>query len=145
MATLYNRATPAQFRILRIVAGAVKNAADSHPNISIPPTFARSVAKRAAGTLTAGWPEVLAARTPSSDIAGDILGPSRRSSIIPRFGRRRGSGDSIHRRSPYRVLWTNIAAQLWAIKRSGNMERYTAFVDILKLIDDLEKDSKNGR
>lgn len=45
---------------MRIVAGAVINAAHGHPEVQIGPQFARSVAKRAAGTLTAQWPDVLA-------------------------------------------------------------------------------------
>jgi hypothetical protein len=46
----------------RAVSGAVKNALDGHPDWVVPKDFARSVAKRAAGTLMAhAGPEVLAA------------------------------------------------------------------------------------
>ena len=65
MASLYRRATPSQQRILRIVEGAVKNASDAHPEVLISPRLKRSIAKRAAGTLTAQWPDVLAARASS--------------------------------------------------------------------------------
>lgn len=61
MTTLYRRATPQQRRVLRIVEGAVRNAAHAH-GLTLPPRFARSVAKRAAGTLTAQWPDALAPR-----------------------------------------------------------------------------------
>jgi hypothetical protein len=57
---LWNRATPSQYRMLRAIAGAVRNAAHAH-RLEIPKSFARSVAKRATGTLTAQWPDVLAA------------------------------------------------------------------------------------
>ena len=63
MASLYKRATPSQHFILRVVEGAVQNAQDAHPEMArIPPKFTRSIAKRATGTLTAQWPDVLAAR-----------------------------------------------------------------------------------
>ena len=77
MTSLYNRATPSQKRILRIVEGAVKNAIDAHPGWNVPHNFARSVAKRAAGTLTAQWPDVLAAR-PSDSADDDIVSSSPR-------------------------------------------------------------------
>src|SRR3990167_6188372 len=53
---------PSQNRIMRAVRGAVKNASDAHPNWKLDRRFVNSVAKRAAGTLTAEWHEVLAAR-----------------------------------------------------------------------------------
>lgn len=52
MATLYKRATKEQQQMLRIVAGAVRNAAHAH-GIVLEKNFARSVAKRAVGTLSA--------------------------------------------------------------------------------------------
>src|SRR5580693_7620146 len=61
MSTLSNRATPSQLRMLRAIAGAVDNAAHAH-KMELPNHFARSVAKRATGTLTAQWPDVLAAK-----------------------------------------------------------------------------------
>lgn len=62
MASLYNRATPSQARVLRIIEGAIKNACDAHPEIQISPRHRRSIAKRAAGTLTAQCQDVLAAK-----------------------------------------------------------------------------------
>lgn len=61
MSSLYKRASARQQKILRIVEGAVKNTADHHPEFEFSPRLARSIAKRAAGTLTAAWPDVLAA------------------------------------------------------------------------------------
>lgn len=63
MATLYKRANPLQKRLLRIVEGAVKNTFDAHPEVEDKSRFARSVAKRAVGTLTAQFGEVLAPTT----------------------------------------------------------------------------------
>ena len=56
MSTLAKRANPAQVRLMRIVAGAVKNVADCHPDWRFRPEFARSIAKRAVGTISAAWP-----------------------------------------------------------------------------------------
>jgi hypothetical protein len=61
MSTLCKRATPAQAVMLKMIEGAVKNAMDAHPDWSIDRRFAKSIAKRSAGTLSAQWPEVLAA------------------------------------------------------------------------------------
>lgn len=58
MVTLYKRATPSQQAILRAVEGAIKNVADCHPEYNLGPKFARSVAKRAAGTLYAQWLDI---------------------------------------------------------------------------------------
>lgn len=146
MATLYKRATPSQRIMLRIVSGAVLNAAHHHPGQEINARFARSVAKRAVGTLTARWPDVLAARCGASSdgrLSQPCLGGVQRGGLLVRTSRK-GSGDSGTRRSPYRKMWTEIAAQLYYIKRSGNTDRYNDFVDILKMIDAIEKSAKEG-
>jgi hypothetical protein len=44
--------------VFKAVRGAVKNTIDGHPNWVVPRDFARSVAKRAAGTLAGFAPEV---------------------------------------------------------------------------------------
>jgi hypothetical protein len=71
MVSLYKRATPSQVRILWAVEGAVLNTADCHSELGAilkpNPGLARSIAKRAAGTLTAQWPDVLAVRSAPSD------------------------------------------------------------------------------
>lgn len=60
MSTLSKRATPLQHQMLRIIEGAVINAHHAHPQSDITiETFARSVAKRAVGTLSAQLAGVL--------------------------------------------------------------------------------------
>ena len=61
MSTLSKRATPLQLQMLRIIEGAVLNAHHAHSkrDISIE-HFARSVAKRAVGTLSAQLADKLA-------------------------------------------------------------------------------------
>lgn len=68
MATLYKRASRIQMRMLRIIEGAVRNTLDAHPDICIYDEqgpidhnrFARSIAKRAVGTLSSQLDDVLA-------------------------------------------------------------------------------------
>lgn len=60
MVTLIKRATKRQHMVWRIVKGAVRDAAHVH-GMEMPRHFCESVAKRATGTLTAQWPDVLAA------------------------------------------------------------------------------------
>lgn len=135
MATLYNRAIPSQRRVLRIVEGAVKNAADAHPEIKFTPRIARSIAKRAAGTLTAQWPDVLAAQMPSvraDEKPGASVGAptSHRSR-----GSGRGSRTDYDPRSPLRFLWNRFSVEVGLAKRAGRTERAEAFIEILRAID----------
>lgn len=76
MTTLSKRATPHQARVLRMIEGAVKNALDAHPDYATMPRdkLARSIAKRAAGTLTAAWPEMLAPDRSASEPAPGCIG-----------------------------------------------------------------------
>lgn len=62
MTTLSRRATPAQQRVLKIVAGAVKQTLDHHPDWRTEDSarLATSIAKRATGTLTAAMPDAFA-------------------------------------------------------------------------------------
>lgn len=72
MTTLYKRANGPQSRMLKVISGAVMNTAHAHPEYRIDQKFARGVAKRACGTLTAQWPDVLAANAPSGSEPGDL-------------------------------------------------------------------------
>lgn len=140
MATLWNRATPSQYRMLRAIAGAVRNAAHAH-QVEVPKSFARSVAKRATGTLTAQWPDVLAAtanrRQDGSRATSTTRGPRGDHSIC---GRSEGDRLVLLRRSPIRTLWKRFAAGMWKVKHEGTPEQYTAHVRILKLLDEAQRE-----
>src|SRR5260221_505732 len=74
MTSLYKRATPRQAMVLRMIEGAVKNAAHAHPGRTIDDRMARSIAKLAAGTLTSQWGSVLAApRARSEGANGKVI------------------------------------------------------------------------
>lgn len=138
MTSLHNRATPAQRKVLRIVAGAVKNAADAHPNVRLTPTFASSVAKRAAGTLTAQWPDVLAAAAPSERPTSppcDGVGPL---ALTDQGPRRRPS--KLVRRSPLSILWKRLSLLIGEAKRAGEHERAAALIEAIRLVDQLRRE-----
>jgi hypothetical protein len=147
MTSLYNRATPRQTKVLKIIEGAVRNAVDAHKNWPIgEPRLPRSIAKRAAGTLTAAWPSVLALPLVASDRGDDYLGiisanvrpPCEPS--VDRSGTNR-SGDASYRswRIPVRRIAAAIAYETGQAKRAGNTERAAALIDVLRLLDDVLK------
>lgn len=80
MTTLSRRATPAQARILRAVAGAVRNVQHAHPDWIADPRAAGSIAKRATGTLTSQGGALAALITPSERAERLPLGPLRQQS-----------------------------------------------------------------
>jgi hypothetical protein len=145
MVTLYKRATPPQAMLLRVVEGSIKNACDAH-KVEFNPYFARSVAKRAAGTLSGCWPDVLAAKPsekqgPATCI---IAAPAARAAHLTEAARgsqvvRPGVGKShLTKASPLRQLETWMFRQMRAIKASGNEERARAFIDVLRHISSLK-------
>ena len=143
--------TPQQSRFFRAVFGAVKNAADGHPDWPITETMARSIAKRAAGTLTASRPEVLAASPPSER--------PRRRAVPPRpacvfgatsaggFGSTRAKGAPLRkaikvvgRRSHLSRLHKDISALLRPAKSAGQAQRVEALIEVLRMIDRMRKE-----
>lgn len=150
MVTLSKRSTPAQDRVLRIVEGAVLNEADAHGKPRDELT-ARSIAKRAAGTLTAQWPEVLAvstrlpAKRPVPD--GKCRACERRAELVERAVMRerqaltRNAGrraPQLLRRPPLVVLWEQVKREMWHLKRSDDPRTQT-YIEFLKMIDALQK------
>ena len=155
MASLYKRAAPAQERLIRIVEGAVLNAADAH---SIPrdPWLARSIAKRAAGTLSSQWREVLAVNTRPSE-TGAVSGVrkcracERRAHLAmlrvrKRYGVCNGTNAAERRayklvkRPPLLELWERLKRGMWAIKQSNDIAKFEATRDLLRMIDSLQKE-----
>lgn len=133
---------PAQDLVFRAVAGAVLNAAHGHPDWKLDRTIARSIAKRAAGTLTSSWSEVLAARQASSEQDGahglSGLRPARGSRRSDRANRgaplRGGRSNRPPRRSPLKLLHNQVGALVRPAKHAGQSERVEALVEVLRLI-----------
>lgn len=148
MATLYKRATPSQARILRAVAGAVKNVGDAHPEYGFNEYMARSIAKRACGTLTAQWPDVLAAKSVKGFSASEKGGlltyvrsrPASAEVCKPgRFSTHLAMSEpwgAPHRsrRSPLRLLQRDIGIMAGQARRAGNTERLAALADVLRML-----------
>jgi hypothetical protein len=142
MVTLAKRATPSQRRIFRAVVGAVKNVSDCHPESNITPRLARSIAKRATGTLTSQWSDVLAARAnfvPSESAGMSLLNlPGHRWRHTSHGAPRRGPSYS-RRRSPLRLLWKEFAIKVGEAKKNGQAEKVEAYIEILKRIANYEQ------
>ena len=151
MVTLAKRATPSQARILRIIEGAVLNTADAH-GFKRDERLARSVAKRAAGTLTAQWPEVLAGKPPKSEpvVVGYCRTCERRRHLAKRGARLehailtsgvalRGSSH-FNRRLPLLELWDRLNREMWHVSRSDDAAKIEAYRNLLRMIDRQHRD-----
>lgn len=139
MASLWKRATPSQHRMLRAIAGAVRNTASAH-SVALTDRFARGVAKRAVGTLTAQWPDVLAAadKRRQNGSRDTFLSRQPRGSELAE-GHSKGDRLRLLRRSPIRELWKSYAAGMWKVKR-GPPEVYAAHIRVLKLLDEAQRE-----
>ena len=136
------RISEAHVRIFRAVEGAVINTAHGHPRWRLTPEMARSIAKRATGTLTAQWPEVLAAQMQPSERAdgvGSSIGPNwpprRRQS---RTTKRRPASDH-QRRGPLFRLWKRISIEVGVAKRAGDEVRAAALIDVLRIVHEMRQ------
>lgn len=138
MTRISKRVDHAYARIHRAVAGAVVNTAHGHPKWGLSDTIARSIAKRAAGTLLAQWPEVLAA-VKSSLTSGS---PSVQD-LMPRSSASRPRGRGVYARyTPLDKLWKKLSKEVGKAKYSGNTERARTLIEVLKLIDKINNDQK---
>lgn len=121
--------------MIRAIQGAVKNAADAHPEYHIDGRFARSVAKRATGTLTAQWSEVLAARQMPSDWPDDAPSHRRQPSASKLLEKpRRRAPIPGTRRSPLRRVWKELSWRIGEAKRAGLQERAAALIEMIKVV-----------
>lgn len=138
MPTLYKRATVSQVRVLRILEGAIRNASHVHPEWAVPNHMARSIAKRAAGTLTADWPDVLAAGRQRSERATAQVcePPSTRRSSEERLGRR---APHPARRSPLQRALALLSHEIGRSKRAGDPGRMAALIHAIRIIAAVEK------
>lgn len=133
--SLYNRATPSQSRILRAVEGAIKNTCHAHPDLNISARDARSISKRAAGTLTAGWPDVLALRDSVASDSGALIPDetARLQLSDPHKATVRGAS-KVSMRPALRHLRAKLRYEMKRIKRDEHPEYARAIIDVLKMI-----------
>lgn len=121
----------------RIVAGAVRNAADGHPDWNLTRAMAQSIAKRAAGTLTAHLRETLAA-PPSAGQTGEANTPTGKHAA-QRTGQRARGAPPHQRRSLLRLLRGRLGFMAGEARRAGQVERAQALVEVLRFIADQQK------
>lgn len=132
--------------VLRMIEGACLNAGHAHPEHKMSRPFARSIAKRAAGTLTSQWRDVLAASQMQSDADGGE-GPLRRphagSGLVlnrPRRHRRVGNdgmeaaGTIEAVPAVLRRIHREISPWVNAARGSGDEDYASALIDVLKVI-----------
>jgi hypothetical protein len=136
MASLWKRANGPQRRMLRIVAGAVIDAANAHPNAKPDKRFARSVSKRAVGTLSAQWTEVLAApgRASSEAKCATLADALRRKAKLRRLCKR-GPAKGLIRWPPLAFAVREIGNQVGRARRTGQYEREAALIECLRIIN----------
>jgi len=146
MVSLYRRANDRQRRVLRIIEGAVKNTVDAHKGeLAIAPRFARSIAKRAAGTLTAQYPLALA--PPPSGASRDTAqlvdaaprsagGQQLPASRAPALNGPRAEAARAHalRPAPLALLRKELSIRAGRARRAGAVERIAIYVEVLRLL-----------
>lgn len=144
--------------VLRMVEGAVRDAAHCH-KVTLPERLARSIAKRAAGTLTAGWRDVLAAkltpsaREPDFSLSGSgsgarsqsVMGVRSRRSLMRVGDRDGGTASDYERRSPYFRVKKQLGIKAGQAKRANRPELYAAIIEALRAIAKLEKTDERSR
>lgn len=130
--------------MLRIIEGSVRDAVQAHGGVVIPEYMPRSIAKRAVGTLSSQWGDVLAAsQAPSESDAPQLCEGALRArlsclaggSLTRGAGRSRRVVSQQSRRHPLAKLVRAISVQLRNLKRAGEHERAAAFIDVLRMID----------
>ena len=139
LTSLYNRATPSQSRILRAVEGAIKNTCHAHPDLKISARDARSISKRAAGTLSAQWADVLSLRDSVALDSGSQDTSYPESLQSPQSAKATVRGASQPTRRPaLRHLRGKLRYDMRRIKREEHPEYARAIIDVLKMIAELE-------
>lgn len=151
MTTLSKRATPAQARVMRMIEGAARNAMTAHPDYGKmdPNKFARGIAKRATGTLTAQWPDVLALAKASDCRCGRIStssapegGTNHRQPGRSQVTKGDGAVFSLHRHRAIRAAMALIGPEVGKAKRDGrDAER---LIEALRLLSGRRGEGASG-
>ena len=119
-------------QVVRIIAGACDNAAHAHPDWYIDPRLYRSIAKRAAGTLLAAMPDVLAAPGASSLSSADTISHALPGGCSDPLGI--GASNRLSARTYWRPVFKTIRQMFWFEKRR-NPTCAKAIGDVLSILD----------
>lgn len=127
---------------MRIVEGAVKNVAHAHPDTNLSDGTARSIAKRAAGTLTAQWPDVLAVAMPSDSRTENFEVPSGPNVVKPAHDDAGWGPPQRSRRSPFPRIWSELGRLTADAYRAKQTERHAVLVEVFRLLSIIERETK---
>lgn len=150
---------PSQDMIFRAVAGAVMNTAHGHPDWWLDKIKARSIAKRATGTLSAQLGELAVAKAPSdkdrengvtsprSDRAPSARKPQTLGHEPPSQGAHERRGTIANqgckprgRPSPLRLAHIAVGILTGQARRAGDTKRAEALADALRVIGQLRRE-----
>lgn len=131
-----------------MIEGACRNAAHAHPGQILDDRLARSIAKRAAGTLTSAWGAVLAVPPVRSEgesvevIDGQPtetreLANGFRGSVANSCYSRPGARQNHQWRAPLQLLRAVIENAVGEAILRGESERAEAFRDVLRCIGEM--------
>lgn len=150
MSTLSKRSTPRQDMVLRMIEGACRNTAHAHPGWILDDKLARSIAKRAAGTLTSQWGLVLAApqaRSEGQAVKGAHGLPAGDSQTVSVSGRRAantlysrsGVASRVTWRDPLLLLHRALGYSIRDALRDNNPARADALRDVARCVGPLAR------
>lgn len=134
---------PSQIVIYRAVEGAVRNVAHAHPAWPINRPLARSIAKRAAGTLASSWAPALAAWRSDRASLSDTLGarPAPDLSGEGRLPTGRGRASLLWVAPASKALIRRLGMMAGEARKAGRDERAAAIADVLRVIDEMQKEA----
>jgi hypothetical protein len=151
VSTLWKRASPREAKVLRIICGAVLNTSDAHPGkYKIDARFARGVAKRAVGTLSAQWADVLAVELsrPSRAASGNLVIGSRAGDTSSNSGLRSaqllsrklgGASERLRSLAPLKRAEKELARRISPARARGEIERANALIEALTVMGTFRK------
>lgn len=128
-----------------MIEGAFRNAAHAHPGRPLDDRLARSISKRAAGTITSVWRDVLAMPLAWSEGGPGNVGPGvasdgsdMQTAIVRSAGTRSESRPRAASQSPWRGplrhLHRAVGNAVGEAEYASQTERAEAFKDVLRLI-----------
>lgn len=148
MTSLYNRATPRQAAVLRIVEGAVHNAAHAHPEYQdhrqIRPLNCQAGSRDTDGCVAVcvgAGKSASDRRGPHSQKAAEVrtmVSPDQvAGKLEPRVDR--AAVALTTGRSPVRLLFDRVSKLALKARFAGDADKLAAYIEVLRMIDEVGK------
>lgn len=121
--------------VFKVVSGAIRNTLHGHPNWEVPRDFARSVAKRAAGTLAGMHPGIALAAARRSGQKKRVLSIVSSSVDGPSGAPRKGAAryDTVDARL-LKFCQSAIETRIAIAKKAGDDARYLALCTAARIV-----------